>query len=155
MADRLRVNSSEYDSSASWLSDWYPLGQGSRAKSEFDMLEVSRNPLRLMTSLPESESDTPKSTFYNVHFTARKCSNVCARSLASHTISDWECHIMRLIVKLLTQPAPACTACTDQRNLGLSMTRVYHCIAVYHPQPPHQAVLAYLKIIHHSKDPFA
>ena len=40
------------------LSDCYPLGPGSHAKSEFDMLEVSRNPLRLMTSLPES--DTPK-----------------------------------------------------------------------------------------------
>ena len=56
------------------LSDWYPLGQGSHAKSEFDMLEVSRNPLRLMTSLPES--DTPK--IYIVHFNARKCSEVCA-----------------------------------------------------------------------------
>ena len=40
------------------LSDWYPLGQGSRAEFEFECLEVSRNPLRLMTSLPES--DTPK-----------------------------------------------------------------------------------------------
>ena len=40
------------------LSDWHPLGQGSRAEFEFECLEVSRNPLRLMTSLPQS--DTPK-----------------------------------------------------------------------------------------------
>ena len=84
--------------SATLLSDCYPLGPGSHAKSEFDMLEVSRNPLRLMTSLPES--DTPK--IYIVHFNARKCSDVCARSLslAIHTISCSECHIMMLIVNL-------------------------------------------------------
>ena len=58
------------------LSDWYPLGQGSHAKSEFDMWEVSRNPLRLMTSIL---------LIYIVHFNARKCSEVCARSLAIHS----------------------------------------------------------------------
>ena len=96
MADRLRVNSYEYDSSGALLSDcgveWYPLGQGSRAKSEFDMLEVSRNPLRLMTSLSlklylSPEPDTLKIYILPsiVHFTARKCSEVCARSLAIHS----------------------------------------------------------------------
>ena len=65
------------------LSDCYPLGPGSHAKSEFDMLEVSRNPLRLMTSLPES--DTPK--IYFVHLmqgNVPKCALVALLSTLHH-----------------------------------------------------------------------
>lgn len=87
------------------LSDWYPLGQGSHAKSEFDMLEVSRNPLRLMTSLPES--DTPK--IYFVHLmqgNVPKCALVALQSI--QTKSDSECHMLMLIVKF--NSAHTCTA---------------------------------------------
>ena len=118
------------------LSDWYPLGQGSHAKSEFDMLEVSRNPLRLMTSLPES--DTPK--IYFVHLmqgNVPKCALVALQSI--QTKSDSECHMLMLIVKFNS-------AHTCKQEFYLYQ---------YHPQPPPSAVLAYLKIIHHSKDPLA
>ena len=90
---------------------------GSFQKStEIDDISLSLSPILL------------KSTFYIVHFTARKCSDVCARSLAFLTISDWECHIMMWIVQFNSPPAPPTS--TDQRNPRLSMTRVYHCISI-------------------------